>query len=79
MEGPPDSPARPSGGSISNITSSASSKGKGKVLPITGHEGPEGRRYIALLFLQPQNIDRGGWSAPPLGRFTPGEEPVPIV
>jgi len=26
-------------------------KGKGKVHPITGHEGPEGNRGIALLFL----------------------------
>ena len=28
-------------------------KGKGKVLLRTGHEGPEGTRRIALLFLQP--------------------------
>ena len=28
-------------------------KGKGKGHPITGHEGPEGSRCIALLFLQP--------------------------
>ena len=28
--------------------------GKDKVLPITGHEGPEGSRCIALLFLQPR-------------------------
>jgi hypothetical protein len=26
-------------------------KGKGKVHPRTGHESPEGSRYIALLFL----------------------------
>jgi hypothetical protein len=25
--------------------------GKGKVCPVTGHEGPEGKRGIALLFL----------------------------
>jgi hypothetical protein len=27
--------------------------GKGKGLPITGHEGPEGSKCIALLFLKP--------------------------
>jgi hypothetical protein len=35
-----------------------------------------GRRSIAVLFLQPQ-VD--GWSAPRPGRFTPGNDPVPIV
>ena len=30
------------------------SKGKGKVHPRTGHEGPEWSRCIALLFLQPR-------------------------
>ena len=24
-------------------------------------------------------LDGGGWSAPRLGRFTPGKDPVPIV
>jgi hypothetical protein len=35
-------------------------------------------RGIALLFLD-LGARRGGWSAPHLGRFTPGKDPVPIV
>ena len=36
-------------------------KGKGKFHPITGHEGPVGSRYVALLFLQPRHkIGVGG-------------------
>ena len=38
-----------------------------------------GSRCIALLFLQPQRLMGGGWSAPCPGRFTPGRDPVPIV
>jgi hypothetical protein len=38
-----------------------------------------GRRGIALLFLLTSVLDGGGWSAPRLGRFTPGKDPVPIV
>jgi hypothetical protein len=53
-------------------------KGKGKVHPRTGHEGPEGGRGIALLFLT-LTIDEGGWSTPRPGRFTPGKDPVPFV
>jgi hypothetical protein len=51
-------------------------KSKGKGHPITGHQGWSGG--VALLIL---NLDarRGGWSAPRLGRFTPGKDPVPIV
>jgi hypothetical protein len=41
-------------------------KGKGKVHPKTGHEGPEGARW-------------GWWSTPRLGHFTPGKDPGPVV
>jgi len=52
-------------------------KGKGKVHPITGHEGPEGSRGIAILF---NLVARwGGWSTPRPGLFTPGKDPVLIV
>ena len=48
---------------------------KVKVLPITGHEGPEGeQRYSPSLSL-PRHLDWGGWSAPRTGRFTPRERP----
>jgi hypothetical protein len=50
----------------------------GKICPISGHEGPEGGRSIVLLFLLPRPI-WGGWSTPRPGRFTPGENPTPIV
>jgi hypothetical protein len=49
-------------------------KGKGKVLPRTGNEGPEGeKRYSSTLSLTPV-LDEGGWSTPRTGRFTPGKE-----
>jgi hypothetical protein len=45
-------------------------KGKGKALPITGHEGPEGEyRYSPTLSLTPALVE-GGWSTPRPGRFT---------
>ena len=47
-------------------------KGKGKVLPTTGHEGPGGSRGIALSLTLA--LDGGGWSTPRPGRFTPGKE-----
>jgi hypothetical protein len=47
---------------------------KGKVLPRTGHEGPEGEyRYSSTLSLT-SALDVGGWSTPRPGRFTPGKE-----
>jgi len=49
-------------------------KGKGKVHPRTGHEGPEGeKRYSSTLYLT-SALDGGGWSTPRSGRFTPGKE-----
>jgi hypothetical protein len=54
-------------------------KGKGKVHPRTGHEGSEGEyRYSSTLSLT-STLDGGGWSTPRPGRFTPGNDPVPIV
>jgi hypothetical protein len=55
-------------------------KGKGKVLPRTGHEGPEGElRYSSTLSLT-SALDEGRWSTPRPGRFTPGKEtPVRII
>jgi hypothetical protein len=47
-------------------------KGKGKVLPRTGHEGPGGSRGIALSLTLA--LDGGGWSTPRPGRFTPLKE-----
>ena len=55
------------------------SKGKGKVHPRTGHEDPVGeQRYSSTLSLT-SALDGGGWSTPRVGRFTPGENAVPIV
>jgi hypothetical protein len=50
-----------------------------KVLPTTGDEGPEGeKRYSCTLSLT-SALDAGGWSTSRPGRFTPGNDPVPIV
>jgi hypothetical protein len=46
--------------------------GKGKVLPRTGNEGPEGSRGIARSLTLA--LDEGGWSTSRPGRFTPGKE-----
>ena len=55
-------------------------KGKGKVLPITGHEGPEGEQMYSSTLPSTSALDGvGGWSTPRPGRFTPRKEPVPIV
>ena len=54
-------------------------KGKGKVLPITGHEGPEGEQTYSCTLPSTVALDGGGWSTPRPGRFTPGKDPVPIV
>jgi len=50
-------------------------KGKGKVHPRTGHEGPQGeQRYRSTLSLT-SAVDRTGWSMPHPGRFTPPPPP----
>jgi len=52
---------------------------KGKVHPRIGHEGPEGeQRYSSTLSLT-SAPDKGGRSTPLPGRYTPGEDPEPIV
>ena len=54
-------------------------KGKGKDLPITGHEGPEGEQMYSSTLPSTSALDGGGWSTPRPGPFTPGKDPVPIV
>ena len=53
--------------------------GKSKVHPRTGHEGPEGEWKCSCILLLTSALDRGEWSMPCPGRFTPGKDPVPIV
>ena len=49
-------------------------KDKGKGHPRTAHESPEGeQRYSSVLSVN-LALDRGGWSKPSPGRFTPGRE-----
>ena len=54
-------------------------KGKGKVLPRTGHEGPEGEQRYSSTLPSTSALDGGGWSTPRPGRFTPEKDPVPTV
>ena len=54
-------------------------KGKGKVLPITGHEGSEREQICSSTLPSTSALDGGGWSAPRSGCSTPGKDPVPIV
>ena len=54
-------------------------KGKGKVLPITGHEDPEGEQMYSSTLPSTSALYGGGWSTPRRGRFTPGKDPLPIV
>jgi hypothetical protein len=55
------------------VSQSQSGKDKGKVRPITEHEGPEVEyRYRYILSLT-SALDGGGWSTPRPGRFTPGD------
>jgi hypothetical protein len=53
--------------------------GKGKVHPKTGHEGPEGKSMYSSTLSLTSALDGGGWSTQRPGRFTPGNDPVPIV
>ena len=52
--------------------------GNGKVHPITSHEDPEGVKVYLYSFFN-LGARWGGCAKPRLGRFTPGEDPVPIV
>ena len=53
--------------------------GKGKGLPRTDHEDPEGEQMYSSTLPSTSALDGGGWSTPRPGRFTPGKDPVPIV
>ena len=50
-----------------------------KLLPRTGHEGPEGEQMYSSTLPSTSALDRGGWSTPHPGRFTLGKDSVPIV
>ena len=52
---------------------------KGKVHPITGHEGSEGEQMYSSTLPLTSTLDGGGWSTSRPGRFTPGKDPVPTV
>ena len=54
---------------------------KCKVLPRTGHEGPEGEQMYSSTLPSTSALDGGGWSTPRPGSFTPPprKDPVPIV
>ena len=54
-------------------------KGKGEVLPVTGHEGLEGEQIYSSTLPSTSALGGGGWSTPLPGRFTPRKDPVPIV
>jgi hypothetical protein len=49
-------------------------KGKSKVLPRTGHEGPEEDERRSSTLSLTLALDEGGWSTPRPDRFTPGKE-----
>ena len=57
----------------------AKGKSKGKVLPITGYEGPEGEQMYSSTLPSTSKLDGGGGSAPRPGRFTPWKDPLPIL
>ena len=53
--------------------------GKAKVHNITDHEGPEGEYgYNSTLSLT-SSLDEGEWLKPRPDRFSPGNDPVPIL
>jgi hypothetical protein len=62
-----------------NLTLTCTHKGKGKVQPRADHKGPDGEyRYNSTLLLT-SALDRGGWSTPRPGGFTPGNYTVPKI
>ena len=64
---------------MQRCTGSWSGKGKGKVHPRTGHEGPEGEQMYSSTLPSTSALDGGGWSRSRPGRFTPRKDPVRIV
>jgi hypothetical protein len=53
-------------------------KGKGKVHPRTGHEGPEGERTYSSTLSLTSVLGGSGWSMPRPSHFIPGKDPVPL-
>jgi hypothetical protein len=51
--------------------SQGKSKGKGKVHPVTGHEGPEREWKYSCTLPLTSTLHGIGWSTPRPGRFTP--------
>ena len=62
-----------------NTVRMCKSKDKGKILPITGHEGPEGEQMYSSTLPSTSAVDGGGWSMSRPGHFTPRKDPVPTV
>jgi len=58
---------------------SVKGKGKGKIHPIAGHEGPEGEQMYSSNLSSTSVLDGDGWSTPRPGRLTSGKDPVSIV
>jgi hypothetical protein len=54
-------------------------KGKGKVNPRTGHEGPDVEQMYSSILSLTSALGEGVWSTSRRGRFTPRKDPVPIV
>ena len=54
------------------------SKGKGKVHPRTGHEGPEGEKVCSSTLPSTSALDGGGWSMPRPSCFTPRKTQYPL-
>ena len=54
-------------------------KGKDRVHPTTGNEGPEGVQMYRSTLTSTSALDGRGWSTPRPGCFTPGKDSVPIV
>ena len=54
-------------------------KGKGKLYPRRGHEGPEGEQMHSSNLSLNSALDGGGWSMPRSGLFIHRKDPVPIV
>jgi hypothetical protein len=61
------------------IVLSIKGKGKGKIHPTTGHEGPEVEQMYSFTLPSTSALDEGGWPTPRPGRFTPRKDRVPIV
>jgi hypothetical protein len=62
-----------------DISKTDKGKGKDKVRPRTGHEGPEGQYMYSCIVSLTAALNGGGWSASCPGRFTQRKDPVLIV